>query len=154
MKFFSLIGVKSDKMTSMGTQLIFIDDSGDPGLKKGSSRYFIIACVVFDNEAEAAFAAAIMGVKKTRLGWPDKVEFKFHQNQKKHILDLYNKLKDVRFKVVATIIDKSTLDKTVKPGTLYNETIRDTLLLCKPNGAKVRLDGHTGHNYIKNENNP
>ena len=43
----------------MNNQLIFVDDSGDPGFKMGSSQYFVIACVVFDNEAEAALAAAI-----------------------------------------------------------------------------------------------
>ena len=35
--------------------LIFIDESGDPGLKidAGSSRYFVIALVAFDDHDEA-----------------------------------------------------------------------------------------------------
>lgn len=35
--------------------LIFIDDSGDPGFKldKGSSKVFVIACVIFDDGLEA-----------------------------------------------------------------------------------------------------
>ena len=32
-------------------QLIFMDDSGDPGfkLKRGSSELFVIVCVIFDS---------------------------------------------------------------------------------------------------------
>ncbi len=38
-------------------QLIFIDDSGDPGfkLKRGSSQLFVIACVIFDNPISAEY---------------------------------------------------------------------------------------------------
>lgn len=34
--------------------LVFLDESGDPGLKiiQGSSRYFVIALVVFQDEEE------------------------------------------------------------------------------------------------------
>lgn len=136
-------------MYLMDKQIIFIDDAGDPGFKRGSSRYFVIACVIFESEAEATLASAIIGAQIERLGWYGKTEFKFHQTQKKHKLDLFKRLKDARFKIVATIIDKSALDKATKPSALYNETIRDTLLLCDPMGAKVRLDGHAGHDYNK-----
>lgn len=131
-------------------QLIFIDDSGDPGFKKGASRYLVIACIVFDSEAEATLASAIIAAQIDRLGWYGKTEFKFHQTQKKHILNLFKQLRDARFKVIATLVDKSTLNKNTKPGALYNETIRDTLLLCEPKEAKVRLDGGHEQNYMRN----
>lgn len=134
----------------MDKQIIFIDDSGDPGFKKGSSRFFVIACVIFDNEAQAVLAAAIMAAQIRRLGWHDSAEFKFHRTQKKHILTLLKQLSGVDFKIVAILVDKSKLNKKTKPGTLYNETIRNALLLCNPEGAKVRLDGHSGHNYMRN----
>ena len=133
----------------MNSQLIFTDDSGDPGFKKGSSQYFVIACVVFDNNVEAELAAAIMKAHKTRLGWSQKAEYKFNKTQKRHILGLFQLLENARFKVIATLIYKGKLDKVTKPITLYNETIRDTLLLCEPKNAKVRLDGHLGHSYMK-----
>jgi len=131
-------------------QIIAIDEAGDTGFKKGSSRYFVVACVVFDNESEAALASAIIENQIQRLGWYGKAEFKFHQTQKKHILDLFKRLKDVKYSVVATIIDKTTLDGSVKPNTFYNESIRDTLLLCEPWEAKVRLDGRHEQNYTRN----
>ena len=44
--------------SNLDIMIIAIDDSGDPGLKtdKGSSRYFVIAAVVFltDDDVEAA----------------------------------------------------------------------------------------------------
>lgn len=35
--------------------LVFIDDSGDAGFKldKGSTPFFVIACVIFDDDLEA-----------------------------------------------------------------------------------------------------
>lgn len=35
--------------------LVFIDDSGDPGFKldKGSSRFFVICSVIFDDTARS-----------------------------------------------------------------------------------------------------
>jgi len=74
----------------MNSQLIFCDDSGDPGFKIGSSRYFVIACVVFDSNIEAELAAAIMKAYKERLGWNVKSEYKFNKTQKKHIRAYFN----------------------------------------------------------------
>ena len=133
----------------MSNQLIFCDDSGDPGFKTGSSQYFVIACVVFDSNIEAELAAAIMKAYKERLGWNVKSEYKFNKTQKRHILGLFQLLENAQFRVVATLINKSKLDKAIRPNVLYNETIRDTLLLCNPNNAKIRLDGHFGHSYMK-----
>ena len=133
----------------MSTQLIFCDEAGDPGLKKGCSHYFVIACVVFDSEVEAKLAAAIMNAYKERLGWKQKTEYKFNKTQKRHVLSLFQELKTARFKVFATLIKKSSIDQATKPGNLYNETIRDTLLLCEPKNAKVILDGDAGLDYIR-----
>ena len=48
--------------------IIFIDDSGDPGfkIKKGSSKLFIICCVIFDDELEAINAEAIFAELKEK----------------------------------------------------------------------------------------
>ena len=46
--------------------LIFIDDSGDPGFKldKGSSAFFVIALIIFDDELEAEKVA--LAIKELR----------------------------------------------------------------------------------------
>lgn len=35
--------------------LVFLDDSGDPGFKldRGSSAFFVIACVIFEDKLDA-----------------------------------------------------------------------------------------------------
>ena len=59
--------------------LVFIDDSGDAGFKieKGSSRFFVIALVIFDDELEAQKTAVTIKELKRELKFPDDVEFKF-----------------------------------------------------------------------------
>ena len=64
--------------------LVFIDDSGDPGFnfKKGSSRFFIIAAVIFNDELEAEKTAVSIKELRRKLNFPDDVEFKFNKSRK------------------------------------------------------------------------
>ena len=133
-------------------QLVFVDDSGDPGFKKGSSTHFVIACIVFDNEAEVTQTAEIMNELRSKLGWRQKEEFKFNKTRKDHIVTLLKLLERVNFKIYATIIEKSKVgDALFKryPGAFYNHVIKETLLLCELRNAKIRLDGHAGRSYTK-----
>lgn len=59
--------------------LVFIDDSGDPGFKfdKGSSEYFVISMVIFDDELEAEKIAVAIKELRRKIGFPDDVEFRF-----------------------------------------------------------------------------
>ena len=46
-----------------------MDESGDPILKKigeGSSRYFVMACVIFDNDNEAEKQVTISGLRSNQ----------------------------------------------------------------------------------------
>lgn len=65
--------------------LIFIDESGDPGLRieKGSSRFFTIALVVFEDNDEAEACDKRIELLKRELGWNSKSEFHFKRNSKK-----------------------------------------------------------------------
>jgi len=62
--------------------LTFIDESGDSGLKieHGSSRYFTIALVVFDDRDEATACDQRIGLLKKELGWDSNSEFHFKRN--------------------------------------------------------------------------
>ena len=64
--------------------LVFIDDSGDPGfeLDKGSTIFFVISCVVFDDELEAEKTAVAIKELRRKLKFPETVEFKFSQSSK------------------------------------------------------------------------
>lgn len=59
--------------------LVFIDESGDTGLKikKGSSRYFVIALVSFEENEEAIACDQRIGFLKRELKLPERFEFKF-----------------------------------------------------------------------------
>jgi hypothetical protein len=62
--------------------LIFIDESGDSGLKieKGSSRYFTISMVVFEDNDEALSCDQRIELLKKELGLPSDYEFHFKRN--------------------------------------------------------------------------
>lgn len=62
--------------------LVLIDESGDPGLKldRGSSRYFTIALVVFEDQDEANACDQRISLLRRELGWEMESEFHFKRN--------------------------------------------------------------------------
>lgn len=65
--------------------LIFIDESGDSGLKieNGSSRYFTIGLVVFEDNEEAIACDQRIQLLKKEIGWTRDSEFHFKRNSDK-----------------------------------------------------------------------
>lgn len=65
--------------------LVFIDESGDSGLKieKGSSRYFTVGLVVFEDNDEALACDQRIKLLKKELGLPENYEFHFKRNSDK-----------------------------------------------------------------------
>lgn len=61
--------------------LVFVDESGDPGLKidRGSTRYFIVSLVVFEENEEAEALDRRIGLLKKELGLSGRFEFKFNK---------------------------------------------------------------------------
>jgi spore maturation protein SpmB len=59
--------------------LVLIDESGDAGFKlaRGSSPYFVVAMVIFDDFKEAEGASAIIETARATLRI--KTEFKFNK---------------------------------------------------------------------------
>ncbi|MEN9557756.1 MAG: hypothetical protein RL141_125 [Candidatus Parcubacteria bacterium] len=62
--------------------LVFIDESGDPGLRieAGASRSFTVGLVVFENEADAHACDQRITALRRELGWSEKAEFHFRRN--------------------------------------------------------------------------
>lgn len=62
--------------------LVFIDESGDTGLKleDGSSRFFTVALVAFDEDDEAIACDWRIQLLKKELGFPPEYEFHFKRN--------------------------------------------------------------------------
>jgi len=59
--------------------LVFIDESVDPGLKVGygSTRYFVVTLVLFEDIDEAIACDQRIGLLRKELGLRDGTEFKF-----------------------------------------------------------------------------
>ena len=129
--------------------LVFIDDSGDPGFKidKGSSRVFVICCVIFNDELEAERTAIKIKELRREMKKSDRFEFKFNKSNKQFRLKFLERIKDSDFRIRAIIMPKDVIHseelKTSKT-SFYNYTIK--LVLKHSSGkikkAKIRLDGH------------
>ena len=129
--------------------LVFIDDSGDPGFKlnKGSSKAFVIACVIFDDELEAEKTAIAIKEFRRKMKFSDLTEFKFNKSKKKIRVDFLREVSKYKFRVRAIVMLKEKiygreLKKSKESFYSYaikmvlkhdNQTLRD---------AKIKLDGH------------
>lgn len=139
----------------MKKQLVFIDDSGDPGFKTecGSSSHFVIACVIFEDPLVAEEVALVMKKFRRDMKWTEDSEFKFNQTNKNKIKDLLTLVKKYDFKIRAICVDKSKIrsyELRTRKDSFYNYIIKQ--VLDKTSGldcADVRLDGHAGRDYKK-----
>lgn len=137
--------------------LVFIDDSGDAGFKfdKGSSRFFIIACVIFFDDLEAEKAAIAIKQLKRILKFPEDTEFKFNKSRKtvrKRFLEAINAF---GFKVRCLVVDKSLVrseELRHNKNSFYSYVIK--LVLHHSDNtivdAKVRIDGSGDRVFRKN----
>jgi len=134
----------------MPRKLIFIDDSGCTGFKfgRGSTDYFGIAAVFFDDDLDAEETALSIKRLRRSLGWHDLHEFKFRKTSntiRKKFLETVNSF---NYRVVVTIIDKRKIsDNNLQnnPGEFYYNVILRTL---QSGGgfekANIIIDGEKG----------
>ncbi|KKP65518.1 MAG: hypothetical protein UR64_C0026G0002 [Candidatus Nomurabacteria bacterium GW2011_GWE1_35_16] len=135
--------------------IIFIDESGDAGFKtqRGSSKLFVIALVIFDNELEAEKTAEKIKNFKVKLGKQLNYEIKFNNLRKSDRSDFLEAIKDCKFRVRAIVVKKDEYLNNLRTDTKNyynfflkqvlehnNETIRD---------AKLRLDGFNERKFKK-----
>lgn len=125
--------------------LVFIDESGDPGLKigDGSSRIFTISLVVFEENEEAVACDQRIELLKRELGWTKKPnEFHFKRNSDK-VRDTFLKaVRPYNFFYYGIVINKD-------PSKLYGEGFKDKASFYKYacslvfENAKDKLDAAT-----------
>ena len=112
-------------------QLIFIDDSGDPGfkLKHGSSQLFVITCIIFDSPISAEYTAANLKMLKEQMGWKQEREFKFHRANDKQKKLFFDVAKKHDFKIRTIIVDKSKIEEPnlKKSESFYSFVIQKVL---------------------------
>jgi len=100
--------------------LIFIDESGDPGLKieQGSSRFFVVALVIFSDNDEAVACDKRIQLLKRELGWDEDSEFHFKRNSHKVRLAFLQSVAPYDFFYYGIVINKD-------PKKLWGEGFRD-----------------------------
>jgi hypothetical protein len=137
--------------------LVFIDDSGDPGFKlgKGSSRYFVISLLIFNDELEAEKAAIAIKELRRELQFPDNMEFKFHKSSEKTREYFLNQIKQFSFSIRSLVIDKSLIrsdELKNNKSSFYSYAIK---MVLKYNdgeilNAKVKIDGSGDRIFKRN----
>jgi hypothetical protein len=133
--------------------LAVIDDAGDPGFKfeRGSSQFFVIACIVFDNLAEAEMVANALRCFKAERNWSIAYELKFNTLRKDMIKELLSAVLSYNFRIRSIVVDKPTVknhEMRSKPGAFYNYVVKEVLARDDTlYNAKVRLDGKAGRKY-------
>lgn len=130
-------------------QLVFIDDSGDPGfsIARGASSHFVIACVIFDDELVAEEAALAIKKYRRKIGFPDTVEFKFAKSRNQTKLEFLRTIAKFDFRVRVIVVDKSLIRSNElqnEQDSFYSYFIKQVLLHNKGTlqHSKIRLDGH------------
>lgn len=127
--------------------LVFIDDSGDAGFKieKGSSRFFIIALIIFDDELEAQKTAVAIKELKRELKFPDDVEFKFSKSRRGVRKQFLSAICKYDFKIRCLTVDKNIIyspELRDNKSSFYSFAIKTVLKYSKNIiDAKIRIDG-------------
>lgn len=129
--------------------LVFVDDSGDPGFKldKGSSRYFVVLILIFDDELVAEKTAVAIKELRRNLGFPSDVEFKFHKSSKDVRVKFLQTVNYFKFRVRALVVDKTLIQSQelrTNKNSFYSYAIKTGLKYTSGSvlDAKIRIDGN------------
>jgi hypothetical protein len=63
--------------------LVFVDESGDPGFRPGSSAFFTVALVLFEEEDEATACDQRIALLRRELRLAEDYEFRFSHNSRR-----------------------------------------------------------------------
>jgi len=91
--------------------LIFIDESGDSGLKinAGSSKYFVVALVGFEDHDEAAAVYDRISLLRREQRVPDNFEFHFNKLKPGYRRTFLEAVARYRFFYFAVVVDKTKM---------------------------------------------
>ncbi|PIQ68034.1 MAG: hypothetical protein COV91_06155 [Candidatus Taylorbacteria bacterium CG11_big_fil_rev_8_21_14_0_20_46_11] len=137
--------------------LVFIDDSGDAGFKlgKGSSRFFVIVLVIFDDELEAEKTAVAIKELRRELGFPEDVEFKFFKSKHTVRERFLQTVSRFQFRARCLVVDKQKIHSEElrnNKNSFYSYIIK--MVLKHSDGsifdAKVKVDGSGDRVFRRN----
>lgn len=91
--------------------LVFVDESGDSGLKlgKGSSEFFVLTLVIFSENEEANTSDSAVDAVRTILNLSDRTEFKFNKLNDKGRRYFLSSVSNHEFTYYSVVINKAKL---------------------------------------------
>ena len=133
-------------------QLVFIDDSGDPGFKKGaSSSNFVLAAALFMDSGTATRVNDAITKYRHSLGWRDDYEFKFSKIRKDFIVEVLQIITRYDFQIYAVYSNKIDYSNShnvhLRNKELYNLATKDLLSIMPLDKAIIRIDGKYDKEY-------
>lgn len=128
----------------MQGMLVFIDESGDTGRKisQGSSQYFVVSMVVFEDTEEAIACDKRIELLKRELVKDPHFEFHFQNNSDKVRETFLKAISPYTFTYFAVVIDKDP-DKLVGEGFKVKESFYKYACNMVFSNAKPHLDNAT-----------
>jgi hypothetical protein len=87
--------------------LVFIDESGDPGFKRGASPIFVAVMVIFDDDKHGAEARRFIEQSKARR--VHRPEFKFIKCSDEVRDLLFEAVSHCSFKILAIVVRKEVI---------------------------------------------
>lgn len=124
--------------------LAFVDESGDPGLKlcEGSSRYFVVALVIFEDHDEAEAANARITSLRVEARLSPQYEFRFNKCGKDLRIQFLTTVAPFGFFYYGIVIDKDP-DKLWGEGFKHKESFYKYASGLVFENAKTFLNGAT-----------
>lgn len=132
---------------------IYIDDSGDPGLKGDSTSNFIITSVILIGQENRDGLIQAIDEYKKGLGWKQREELKFHKTHKDVIRLAIKTANKYDYSAYAIVIDKSKIDthslSSIKRDSIFLYTIKELLVRLNLPDSDIIIDGIRGPKYTK-----
>lgn len=127
--------------------LAFVDESGDSGrnISNRSSRFFVIAVVVFQNHDEARDCDAAIARLRQEINLPTRFEFRYSNNSMNHKQAFLNATVRYNFAHHIFAVDKCPENAPIIQRTLGNEGIYHFALRRAFTNAKPWLAAEGAH---------
>ena len=128
-----------DKRLNM-RKLVFVDESGNPGIKDEQGEFVIVGVVVIEENDLAKISEEFSKIKQ-QMNWGADFEFKFSKTNKNIIIKLLKSLSNINFEIYALIFDKK--DISTNGQTIYNRLLCDLIKEMRIENADILVDGKT-----------
>lgn len=126
--------------------MIFIDESGNPGPSSKDGDYFVMTAIVVDSDGVNDINEKISLIKR-RLGWSQSVELHFIRTRKIIIEDAISDCAKCNFLIYVVIYNKMNKIKTVNGSSDYNSILLMLLKSIPFQSLDVYIDGKYGKKY-------